>query len=372
MRRSVALIILMTNDAKSIGGMASPGLYVGRGFLGDPVGSKAYQLLKKPINIDEFSAMVYRDSLAVQVGLRFLTHTQAVISVQRNVTVKVKATTQPLLSVSACLIERGPKAVEDRPPLVATFLLEIMGSTDPREGGSTRVSRLATYVIKCIETEANVEPFPDKFGAWGLEYPVAAECGLKKVKDAPFLFTAKDGQVQIPIPHDGCTKMITSLCHAEDTETDLKQYTFVEMSEERATVRVRLPRPGYYKLSLFASNPEQKSCPLVGDLLIHADKGCGDLQPFPVTYSFACEIRARLLQPLVGQVKRGQATLYRLLAPSLAKAMVAKKMMEMKNDGAWEAEVVADKGLDKVGIFGSVDKNDSSLSGLYEFDVVAG
>lgn len=76
-------------------------------FLRNVKGSEQYQLLKRPVSIEHFSAGVEPTSLAFTVGLQCLTHRHTVIEVKRDVTIKVKATRQPLESVNVTLVERN-------------------------------------------------------------------------------------------------------------------------------------------------------------------------------------------------------------------------------------------------------------------------
>ena len=152
---------------------------------------------------------------------------------------------------------------------------------------------------------------------------------------------------------------------------ELGSFTFIEYTRDGATVTARLPEPGYYVLDVFAAaaGPNESSMPQVADFLRLADRGRADCKPFPRAFKLAYEQRAQLLQPVVGRVPPGQSTLYRVKAPAFGKMKIADQMMEMKNDGVWEAEVTPPQGQSDVTIFGAVDKNASSLGGLYQFTV---
>ena len=121
-------------------------------------------------------------------------------------------------------------------------------------------------------------------------------------------------------------------------------------------------------LRLFASHPEQSGLPHAADYLLFSDKQI-PCEPFPRAYKLAYQQRARLLQPLIGQVPSGESTLYRLHAPSLGKVIVAGKKMELKNDEVWEAEVTPAAGQSDVTMFAAVEKDANSLQGLYKFTV---
>ena len=68
--------------------------------------SEKYQLLKRPVTIEHFSAGIEPTTAAYAIGLRCLTHVRTIIDVKRDVTIKVKATRLPLEMVKVILVER--------------------------------------------------------------------------------------------------------------------------------------------------------------------------------------------------------------------------------------------------------------------------
>ena len=205
---------------------------------------------------------------------------------------------------------------------------------------------------------------------------MALQCGLLQAakakasdaSDRSFSFKAKDSVVKVPVPLSRFADLKVQLKHARCMEEDMAQYTFIEYTEDGATVTARLPKPGYYLLRLFASHPELSGLQQAADYLLFSDKQ-RPCEPFPRAYKLANQQRVRLLQPLIGLVPSGESTLYRVHAPSLGKISVAGKMMEKKNDGVWEAEVTPPEGKSDVTVFGAVDKDSKSLQGLYQFTV---
>ncbi|XP_076438506.1 kyphoscoliosis peptidase-like isoform X1 [Babylonia areolata] len=371
--------------------------------------SEKYQLLKKPMTIGQYSAHVKLESVAFAIGVKCLTHTQTVIDVIRDVTLKVKAERQPLAGMRATLRERGPGQGEEsstdvltslddagtctiyvRPSRAATYLLKVMGRGRDQE--PTQLHLLVTYVIRCQEPHANPEPFPDN-ALWGLQNPTASECGIRltmtekegkkqqqqqqlhhppnNATNKPnYLFTAKNGEAVATVCLSGDVTLKARLTHARAKDADLGEFTLIEYTEGGARITARLAERGYYLLRVFSSHPTREQLHPVVDFLMFSDSvGKFPCQPFPQVYSAAHQARAKLLSPLSGHVPAGESTLYRVVAPSLSKLTVAGQQMELKNDGVWEAEVTPPEGKSDVTIFGAVDKDAKSLSGLFKFTV---
>lgn len=254
-----------------------------------------------------------------------------------------------------------------QPQSTSDFLLTIFGRAEG-EGGTT-LKALVTYSIKCKQAK-QAEAFPDKDGIWGFLRPTAVECGLKKSKNTPFMYSAKNGEVVVPIELlRKSINMSVTLHHACAMTKDLKDFTLIEYDDKGVVIHARLQQTGYYLLRVFASHPNTKEDQLsqAADFLIHCDKALKDCQPFPRPFTFAQDQRIRLLQPLTCRVPRNSETLYRVYAPTLGKLIVAEHSMTLKKGGIWEASVVPNEST--VTIFGAVDKNASRLNGLYQFDV---
>lgn len=243
-----------------------------------------------------------------------------------------------------------------------------MGQADDQEG--TTLQRLCVYAIRCVKAETNASLFPEICGSWGLQNPMATECGLKRVKDTTFTFAADGGVVTVPIGLVRHTELAVRLRHAENMEEDLARYTFLDYGEGEVDVRARLPRAGYFLLRVFASHPHLAGLQHAADFLLHADTPCKDCLPFPYSSDFAHANRTRLLQPLVREVSRGMSYLFRVQAPRLTRLRVNGRKMERGFDGVWEAEVIPEHEGKTVLISGSAQREATYLSGLYTFDVV--
>lgn len=255
--------------------------------------------------------------------------------------------------------------VTARLPKPGYYILNVFAS-HPEEDDLQHVADFLLYADKeCPD----LEPYPVGSTVLGLKNPAATECGLKPVRDMTFTFLAKDGQAKVPLSLRRFTELSTALRHARDMDDNLEQFTFVEYTEDGATISVRLPEPGYYGLQVFASHPKQSKLQSVAKFLLFADKGRGQCQPFPRVFPSEYRQKARLLQPLVRAVPSGEATLYRVYAPALGKVKVGDTKMEMKNDGVWEAEGTPQKDAKDVTIYAAEDKDATSVKGLYKFTV---
>lgn len=354
---------------------------------GNVKASEALQLMKRPVSMEQFSRSACPWSYAYSLGLQLVSHQNSVIDVTGDVTITMKAGRRPLESVDVTLQERtaagitqlqkhrsgllaslnhqGVCTIYVRPPRAGTFLLRLMGRGAGEQDENILLGIL-DYVIKCHKAHPIKYPMPDKKGYWGLRHLTATECGLKP--PLKILFNADKGRVDVPVPLSRVTTLSAHLYHAGEKETQLNEYTFISHTSTRAVIHARLPRPGYYKLSIFAMHPEQVTLPQVADVLVFADTACSDCQTFPKVFPFAHQERAQLKEPLVGQVSRHR-TWFRMRAPTLGVAKVGDTMMVKKGD-TWEVEMTPPKGQDTVTVYGALENNASSLKGLFQFLVV--
>lgn len=164
-----------------------------------------------------------------------------------------------------------------QPPKVSTYLLTIYGGGRGHAGD--KYPCLAEYVIRCQQARENVEPYPEKSDPWGFMQPMASDCGIL-ANGAQFMYPANNGMVEVNIPFSKPAEVSVRMRHARD-KRDLSHFTNVTCREDQATVCARLPRVGYYILTVYAApiNPMKLPMSWVGDLLLYA-KDDFDCTPF--------------------------------------------------------------------------------------------
>ena len=257
--------------------------------------------------------------------------------------------------------------IHARLPKPGYYMLRVFAG-DPKEA---EMSHAADFLLSAKEGCVDSEPYPDECGVIGLQIPTAVQCGFRKARNAPASFTATKGEVEVPVSLSRYTEIKTQLNHSRSMREDLSQFTFLQYTKDGATIRARLPKPGYYRLRVFAAAPKEATRLLhAADFLLHADKEHSDCKPFPRVCVLACQQRAQLLQPLVGQLPRGEPTLIRVSSPNTAVVKIDGKTLEKRNDGVWEAEVTPAKGQRDVIVLAAVGENEVRLEGLYHFTVV--
>ncbi|KAL8625924.1 hypothetical protein ACOMHN_012516 [Nucella lapillus] len=390
---------------------------------GNVKASEKYQLLKRPITLERFSAVLCLKSVAYDLGLgvQGLSHTKAIIRVRRDVTITLRASTrQPLETVRVTLSERGRSGstascsailtsldvdgtckIYVRPPRAGKYVLDVKGKGGEQEG--SHVSQLLSYVIICTNDYPQPEPYPDKEEPWGLQRPQAMQCGLKAAKNKPFYFKAnRQGEVRVAVPlakpnttrnntaavpiattnATAATPMVTlvqaELRHAKQMNQKLSQYIQVEYTDNSTVIiTARLPSgPGYYMLRVFAGKPSNNQSSRLqhcADYLLH----CTTTQtltadicpPFPESLRFAREHRVQLLSPRSAHVPAGQRSRYRVRAPALGQVRVGDMKMVRKGGGVWEGEVTPAGGVKDILVYGAVDPDSRNLDGLFKFTV---
>ncbi|KAL8588824.1 hypothetical protein ACOMHN_011540 [Nucella lapillus] len=227
--------------------------------------------------------------------------------------------------------------------------------------------------LRCKKAQTYQAPFPPIRGSWGLQFPMATECGLRKVKDTTFQFKAKDGVTSVHVGLCRHTQVAVKLTGAEDSEKDLAMYAFVEYKNDGdVCVEVRLTCTGYFLLRVFASHPELSGLRHVADFLLHTDLPAQNCLPFPQVSDFAHVNRTGLIQPRVRELSRDVTWLFRVQAFTLGRMRVNGLQTARGADGIWEAEVrFSEENVGKpVIVSGSVEKRTTQLFGLYTFELV--
>ena len=149
---------------------------------------------------------------------------------------------------------------------------------------------------------------------------------------------------------------------------DLPDHTLLEYVDGGIQLCSRLPKPGYYKLSLMAGENEAE-LKYAGDFLLYSDAAEHECRPFPGVFHGVKEFRARLLEPRDGQVPAGQPTVYRVQATGVVTMVVGNQKAELNSDGVWEATFTPGDDDADVPVFAGVNEDWSSFLGLYRFSV---
>ncbi|XP_067669741.1 uncharacterized protein [Haliotis asinina] len=253
--------------------------------------SAPFQLLKTPITLDEFNQAVKPDRNGMEWGIELLSHKQAKIDVVRDVTIKFRTTKAQMVNIS-CTFHRkrsghdyennvilykkdGIFSAKVKPPSEGTFKLMLFGETE----GMTKHQGLVSYIINCVEADENPEPYPDHFGMWGGQAE-ALGCGFTEDVLEENIFLSEDGTLAFSLPVKWKVDSIIRLEHSQQSG-NLDDYISEATNSTTMAIMARLPYSGYYKLQIFACDPNEGGSYIpVVFIFIECLKGMKSCSPF--------------------------------------------------------------------------------------------
>uniref|UniRef100_A0A1I8GAX0 TGc domain-containing protein n=1 Tax=Macrostomum lignano TaxID=282301 RepID=A0A1I8GAX0_9PLAT len=238
----------------------------------DMAGSKKWQLLKKPIDLATFHSRVRRQKAGIEHQVQLVSHKQALIDVDSEVTLKFKGTGRPLTAFSAKFVNPGTGesissgqyiatvlnhrknevTVTARPPTCGAYWeLRVQGTT---EDNPTHLIGFVSYKLRSTRA-VDLRPFPQFFdGFYGL-LRCPQRCGFSSELRGrqAFRLRASSGELQLKLPVQQPVSASALLHFAEDSEPQ-KQAVLLEMDKKALKVSVRMYRRGFHRLTLFCKD----------------------------------------------------------------------------------------------------------------------
>ncbi|XP_060565313.1 kyphoscoliosis peptidase-like isoform X2 [Ruditapes philippinarum] len=144
----------------------------------DPMSSEMWQLLKRPVTLEEYNKTVKVEAVTKDWGVEF-SHREPIIVFRKELHIIVKTTIVPIMQITATL-DTSDKVNMDayvatfrdsedhykilvRPPSPGVYILKLAGK---REGDTTpRVPGLVKYILKCTDMNNMVKNFPFSYTA---------------------------------------------------------------------------------------------------------------------------------------------------------------------------------------------------------------
>ena len=144
----------------------------------DPMSSEMWQLLKRPVTLEEYNKTVKVEAITKDWGVEF-SHREPIIVFRKELHITVKTTIIPIMQIRATLDTSDRISMdayvatfrdsEDhykilvRPPSPGVYILKIAGK---REGDATSsVPSLVKYILKCTDINNLVKHFPFSYTA---------------------------------------------------------------------------------------------------------------------------------------------------------------------------------------------------------------
>lgn len=216
-----------------------------------------------------------------------------------------------------------------------------------------------------FQAMSHLHPYPsDHLTPYGPS-DKAEEFGLAPEVHALDVLVSKDGHLNHTFALTRPMSALFQLTFAEAELPDLDLCVMATFSAGAMHMRARLPRTGFYKLTIFGM-PEAEddgNFEQVCTLLLECRRGLGECRPFPKSYHTAERLGCTLLEPLSLYLPAHSDVRVRLTSPLLKRMLPSS--LQRHND-TWGGTLKTDKAGSKLVLFGS-SKEVGTLSGLYEF-----
>ncbi|CAC5411599.1 unnamed protein product [Mytilus coruscus] len=247
--------------------------------------SKQWQLLEKPISIEEYTRKIKPSEEARQYGVKFSSHPYEIILINNSqCTILVESSANPFQNCwfdfyddkgskcneAAIMLCESSKECKTtvRPPHEGKYTLHLHATIKDEN------TTLADYIINCGTAESNWKPYPNYGGFYGPR-PNFTERGFEPSCINP-CYTCKDGKFHLSLKTTSTPEVLVQLHDAENV--DHKENLMVEQIDTSINIRSRLLNKGYYKLGIFSKVEEEYT--LAYTVLI-LNTGESDWKPFP-------------------------------------------------------------------------------------------
>ncbi|XP_046575354.1 kyphoscoliosis peptidase-like [Haliotis rubra] len=266
-------------------------------------------------------------------------------------------------------------------PYLGRGFIEVIGSL-PKEGvyklilhcnsgaDQREYDHLGEWMITCNNPPPEPALYPIQDTLWGAR-PEADEYGFLDDIFSKSLFTTRNGELQLQLKTSKFITTSVKLYQQLATESKLDNHVLEYFSGNTLVIKVRLPKAGFYKLSLFAKHEGRKasqSLDLVADFLVESKSDAANTKSFPKVYTHAKTYGCVLLEPMHGSLAANQTVRLRLRSKNLKRIMVNNDVHEKKSGDLFDISFEA-PGKGFVGVFGTPDQEGNKFDGLYEYTI---
>ncbi|KAK6195182.1 hypothetical protein SNE40_000659 [Patella caerulea] len=346
--------------------------------------NEKYQLLPKPISIDEFNKMAKIEPGALFHGIK-LSHSKYLFKVVKNGDITLRAPPDTVRDIACHLREKKTKKSVDnfvmcekvdsetftihvRPASETRFILEIYAL--PWQANTPSFDLVAEFCIRCDEVGADTYPYPNRFGVWGAK-PEIVEYGFMEDTFDHTSFESNDGNLSLSL--NLCSEVITLMqLRSAESSRDMEEYVFCSYTASAMKINARLPHVGYYELNLFAQKPGdvEGKFDCIGHFLVRCTKEAENCLPFPIYYPGAADFNCMLMEPMYRFLPSDKEIKFRLVSSALKEVVIESSPMSKINNNTWEGSLFTGDSEPVVRIYGSDGHSGSQFQCLYEFKVV--
>lgn len=341
--------------------------------------SQKWQLLDNARDLKTFNNLVKMQKHAVKYDLDFITHRDAIITVNKEVIVKVVTRTSPLKNFRGSLHDASGSLQDHcvfaekegdthycltvRPQRTGRYTLYLYGN----QGETDSLNSLVCYMVDCKTVDKSARSFPVHFGLWGVEENYA-DFGFDDGVVQKCSFEADTGETEIRLPIKEQVAVLGNLRHSEDENSDDK-YVMLEQDQSELVVKVRMDRAGYYTLLLFAKKPNGTLYEKVIQFAIYCKTPVKMFQPFPQVYPLGLKLRVFLREPTT-KILPPETDVRFQLASSIVDALtIGPQTFKRGHNNSWDIVLTTPASGEKLTIFGSDKSENKTLKGLYGFEI---
>uniref|UniRef100_A0A3B3ZBE3 Transglutaminase-like domain-containing protein n=1 Tax=Periophthalmus magnuspinnatus TaxID=409849 RepID=A0A3B3ZBE3_9GOBI len=270
-----------------------------------------WQLLDRPISIEEFERKVFKTSAFFTLGLRLmqphqchiLTDGEANISLgfSRPTTFTFETTAhQDLLHSGSSEQRDSPKSsfglltVSHRtmklqllPPASGTYDVRIFARP---ESATTNLKWVCSFTVECLVPRAMEEIPENPFLSWGLQ-PNAQLQGVSGSNLGSEVFQVEQGSCEVVLKTSHPLMLVCELVHPKLDPAVAKRCLATQIQSDALTCNVLCPQRGFYRLSIFVRDYEKTDVKFqnVANFLLHCKGKVASLEElFPPNLGSAC------------------------------------------------------------------------------------
>ena len=267
-------------------------------------------------------------------------------------------------------------------PSTGEYGLEIY-CRDPLTDGNT-LYNACQYMIICDEVKDVPSPLPVLSSNYLGAHSEYKKLGLTLLGDPDPYIHSESSEKNVVFQLSKPLILLSQLIHVSDNQTqDCSSYILQQTKDNHLTLKLRMPRPGFYKHQIYAlavGDPSD-NLPCVFNFLIDCHESTEDVQPFPKQYSQFKE-SCFLYEPLkahLHQPQDGTTVHFKLDVPRAQEVAVVvdgswsylKKAAE-EDDAPWQGEVDLTKywgkGV-KLVVCANYDKSQTTYNTLLDYTV---
>ncbi|CAG2199190.1 unnamed protein product [Mytilus edulis] len=344
----------------------------------DAEGSKEWQLLKRPVSLEEFSKTLKTTKFAREWGVIFPSHKHEVVKVDRKASIPIESKQNTLVSVKVNLYnsntelcnnsvvlvkDNGSKCtITIMPKEIGKYTLKVYGTIDQSQTG---MPKLTEYMIDCTSTEDEFMPYPEHNRFYG----PSNDCnirGFANFDSIPAFQICKNGEFELKIKTNRTVKVSANIFETDGSRSS--DFVMIEQSNDSVCVKARFINKGYYKLTIFSELEGNDKHSEAMNILVLNKVGAKFSTPFPKTYSSTKEYNCHLIEPLVRNIPSNSNVRFVMSSPVIEQILIDGKVYKKENSETWDVTLkTGDPG--EVKVSAKTDINAKSFTSIYLFVV---